>query len=170
MIEGKLIYREKGSRLIFVLFLIFFGLIYSAASFDSLLEWILAFLPASLFLIGAYSGIKKEASAPGFFEHGIGFFEKNQQIRFEYYAMFVRIEYAHLREGEGEDAASSYYLDFWHQDGSSVRISKGSIKGLYTIWQQLLESNPELLNRLVCYQTDYRSKRLYDILKNEPQK
>lgn len=184
MKEGKLLFRDKSGISclygIIVGVIVFCGLVLFAPTRKLTFGDICAVLFfGTLFLGGSYLCLKQAKEQPAFYEHGIGYFKNNKQVRFESYAMFSSVECYFKRNHSSFKAKPEYGLIFHHLDGSSVKLTQRSVESLKKIWSDILSQNPTLAHQLSrqsmeesesrihsgCLSTHFGSEILYDVLK-----
>ena len=100
------------------------------------------------------------------FELGIAHDEKGKETTYHSYEEVRLVECFYRRVKRNKRGDSYYYyLVFWFQDASYATIKvKSSSALLKENWKQLVLSNPNLIDRLVCTVNDPTSKKLYEEL------
>ena len=187
MREGNLLYRNrtKGGGLVLftviLMFVIFWGSVLFGQSTEETLGQILGLSFATYISVAVCWAIYRDARrTPGFYEFGIGYFEKDKMVRIESYEMFTSVECYFRRNQATLRATPKYGLVFRHLDGSVGEMEHDSIEPLLNFWRQIVSKNPSIvrcLKQYVASKLDSRAKFgtlemhfgteiLFEVLKN----
>lgn len=166
MNKGTLIYRDKSSIPylygIIVGVVVVCGLILFAPIRELTFNDISAVLfLGTVFLWVSFLCLKKTKENPGFYEHGIGYFENNKLVRFENYTMFSSVECYFKRNHSHFKAEPEYGLIFYHLDGSSITLTQRSVEPLKELWGHISSQNPMITQQLTCQSTVESASRIH---------